>query len=128
VRPSRAAIEVFAPPVEGQAPSVLSNMESALKVLFVVDETNHVWRAEDLGTGEKKAAKPSTRAELDAWLSTGPARQAGPVISGAVTELARQTGSAFGELADPSRLAVSTLSSIRWTDDYAIVAGKFLKH
>jgi hypothetical protein len=127
VRPSRAAIEVFPAAAVGEAPSVLSNLESSLKVLFIVDDAKQVWRAEDVGTGEKKATKRSSRAELDAWLLNGPARHAGPVIAATMAELGKQTGCAFAELADASKFAVPTLSSIRWTDDHAIVAGKFLK-
>jgi hypothetical protein len=127
VRPSRAGIEVFPPTVAGQPPSVLSNVESSLKVLFIVDESA-VWKAEDVGTGEKKVATLSTKGQLALWLRDGPRKLAGPVISAALANLEKQTGCAFAEVADASKFAVPTLSSIRWNSDHAIIAGPFLQH
>jgi hypothetical protein len=126
VRPSRAAIELLAA-AAGQPPSVLSNIESSLKILFIVDESNAVWMAEDVGTGERKLTIPSTRAQLDAWLRDGPKKLAGPVLSAAMAALGQQAGCVFAEATDASKLAVPTLSSIRWTEDRAIIAGPFLK-
>jgi hypothetical protein len=127
VRPSRAAIEVFPSKVAGQPPSVLSNVESSLKVLFIVDESA-VWIAEDVGTGEKKLATPSTKGQLELWLRDGPRKLAGPVISAALANLEKQTGCAFAEVTDATKFAVPTLSSIRWNSDHAIIAGPFLQH
>lgn len=126
VRPSRAAIEWFAA-AAGQPPSVLSNIESTLKIVFIVDENHGVWMAQDVGTGEKKPATPSTRAQLDAWLRDGPKKLAGPVLSAAMASLVQQTGCVFAEVTDASKLAVPTLASIRWSEDRAIIAGPFLK-
>jgi hypothetical protein len=127
VRPSRAAVEVFTPAVAGEPPSVLSNVESSLQMLFIVDENKAVWQAEDIGTGEKKVMKASSRAQLDAWLRDGPGKYAGPVIGAALSNLSQQTGCLFAEASDARKIAVPTLSSIRWKDDFALIAGPFLK-
>lgn len=127
VRPSRAAIEVFAPAAAGQAPSVLSNVESSLKMLFVLDENDRVWIAEDVGTGEKKITKPSSRAQFDAWMREGPVKEAGPVVNTAMSALGSQKGCVIAEVTDASKFAVPTLSSVRWTHDQAIIAGPYLK-
>jgi hypothetical protein len=127
VRPSRAAIEVFPPTAAGQPPSVLSNVESPLKIVFIVEQAT-IWVAEDVGTGEKKIAKPSSKAQLEAWMRDGPRKLAGPVINAALANLVQLTGCAFAEAADASKFAVPTLSSVRWTSDHAIIAGPFLQH
>lgn len=127
VRPGRGAIEVFAPAAAGQPPSVLSSIESPLRKLFIVDENNAVWIAEDVGTGEKKVTKAATHAQLGDWLRDGPGKLAGPVLSAALKRLGQGTGRVFAEAADASKLALPTLSSIRWTDDHAIIAGPYTK-
>jgi hypothetical protein len=127
VRPSRASVEVFAGE-GGHAPSVLSNVETSLKLIYVVDESGAVWQAEDVGTGEKKQTRASSRAEFDRWLREGVRKEAGPVFGAAFDALVGQRGCVFAEAAQPSKLAIPTLSSVRWTDDHAIIAGPYIKH
>lgn len=127
VRPGRGVIEVFAPAAAGQPPSVLSSIETPLRKLFIVDESNAVWVAEDVGTGEKKVTKTATHAQLGDWMRNGPGKLAGPVLTASLKRLGQGTGCVFAEAADASNLAVPTLSAIRWTDDHAIIAGPYIK-
>jgi hypothetical protein len=127
VRPSRAGIEVFSPSSAGLPPSVLSNVESSLKLLFIIDDDRQLWTAEDVGTGEKKLLKPCTREEFETWLREGPGRLGGPLIGAAIASVSKQTGCVFAEANEAARIAVPTLSSVRWNHDHAIIAGPFLK-
>jgi hypothetical protein len=128
VRPSRAAIEVFPSSDGASPPSLLSSLDSPLKKVFVVDE-NRVWSAEDVGTGEKKPMKPATRAELEAWWNEGPLKLGGPTLRATFGSLTKDVPSSVcAEIAAPEKLAIPTLSSIRWTNDRAFVAGPYLKH
>ncbi len=127
VRPTRAFVEVF-PGAAGQPPSVLSNLESPLKIVFVVDENDAVWMAEDVGTGEKKPLKASNRARIETWSKDGPQQYAGPVISDALKAFEPRAGLVLAEATLAAKFATPTLSSIRWTNDYAILAGPYVKH
>ncbi|MFZ4763442.1 MAG: hypothetical protein ACOYMN_00710 [Roseimicrobium sp.] len=127
VRPSRATIEVFPAAAPAQPPTVLSSFETPLKKLFLVDANNTVWTAEDVGTGEKKATKPATHAQLEAWLNAGPKKLAGPTLSTALQRLGEQRECVFAEAAEASKLAVATLPSIRWNQDHALIAGPYVR-
>jgi hypothetical protein len=96
-----------------------------LKILFIVDESGRVWKTEDLGAGEKRVLISSTRGHFDAWRRDGFAKHSGPVIHATLAQLGGQKGCAFAEAADASKLAVPTLGSIRWTHDFAIIAGPY---
>ena len=52
---------------------------------------------------------------------------AGPVIAGALNSVDRSPGSVFAEATDASKLAVTTLSSIRWKEDHAVVVGRYVR-
>ncbi|HSJ02530.1 MAG TPA: hypothetical protein VK956_08760, partial [Verrucomicrobium sp.] len=127
VRPSRASVELFPDADPTAPPSVVSSVEVSLAKLFVVDDASRYWVAEDVGTGEKKVLRPATKNDYQAWLRSRVQDLAGPVIQHSINEMKARPGTIFAEAADPSRLAVPTLNAIRWNDNVALIAGRYVK-
>ena len=128
VRPTRAAIEFFPSADANAAPMVLSSIEVPLEKVFVIDEQQHVWVAENLGTGEKKALRIERKNEFSEWMQdqlklTG-------AVSWGILEKGRKlpTGHVFAISSDASKIAVKTLDSIQWNNDRVIFTGPYVKH
>lgn len=125
-RPTRAAFE-FTPGSGTTPPTIISSVEVPLTKLFVLDATRQVWTAEDVGQGEKKPLKASTKAEFDAWVKSQTAT-AGPVLAASLRTLSSREGYAFAESSAGSKIALKSLDSIRWDTDRVLFAGPCLKH
>lgn len=119
-RPSRARIEFQPPAAASAAPSIVSSVEVPLRRAFVIDDDGRYWRADDIGTGERKALQPAERADFERWFGEFTA-DAGPVRRRALDNVKAGRGRAFAEADRPARLAIETLGSIRWVDDRALV-------
>ncbi len=126
-RPSRAAIEWQPSKDPEGAPAVLSSIETPLIKVFIKDDAGKYWLAEDVGTGEKKTMKASTQDEFNRWLDDLMKKSSGPVISSALERLRQQPGYAFAEAGNASKIAVKTLSAIRWNQERVIIAGPYVK-
>ncbi|CAN5706177.1 hypothetical protein BH11VER1_BH11VER1_12620 [soil metagenome] len=127
VRPSRAAIEWHPSKDLGGAPTVLSSMETPLTKVFIKDDAGKFWLAEDVGTGEKKTMKASSQAEFKLWLDDLLKKSSGPVVASAIEQLRNQPGYAFAEGGNASKIAVKSLSAIRWNQERVIFAGPYVK-
>jgi len=127
VRPSRGHIEVFAGEGGNDPPSVLSSLGATLATVFVIDDRRRYWRAEEVGTGEKKRMEPSTEGDFTGWLQAAALKELGPVPGGVLGTISRLPGHAYAESADASKFAVRTLGSIRWNDDRVIFAGPYVR-
>ncbi len=129
VRPSRATVELHASAGTAAAPHILSTVESPLKKVFLVDDSQKIWKAEDVGTGEKKVLRPSDIAEFAEWLKTFTQRRGGPVLRNQLEEMRLQLrpGLVYAEAEDVEKFAIATLDSIRWNDQRLILAGPYVK-
>lgn len=127
VRPSRASIEVQASTDPNVAPNVLSSIETPLQKVFIKDDAGKFWMAEDVGTGEKKLMKAASSQEFSTWFNELVTKSSGPVISTAVMRLRDQSGYAFAEGGNASKMAVKSLPAIRWNQERVIFAGPYVK-
>jgi len=127
VRPSRASIEVQASTDPNGAPSVLSSIETPLQKVFIKDDAGKFWMAEDVGTGEKKLMKAASPREFSAWFDGLVTKSSGAVISTAAMRLRDQSGYAFAEGSNASKMAVESLPAIRWGQERVIFAGPYVK-
>ncbi len=127
VRPSRGHIEVFPGHGDNDPPSVLSSFGVTLTTAFVIDDQRRYWRAEQVGTGEKKAMQPCSESDFTNWIQDSALREMGPVSSALLGTLRKLPAHAYAESADASKFAVKTLDSIRWNDDRVIFAGPYVR-
>jgi hypothetical protein len=127
VRPSRGHIEVSPGSKDNDPPGVLSSLGVTLAKVFVLDDRKRYWRAEQVGTGEKKAMQPSTEDEFKRWLQTAALDDLGAVSGDVLGALDNLAGHAYAESADTAAFAVKTLASIRWSDDRVIFAGPYVR-
>lgn len=126
-RPSRSAIELQASGDPNGTPSVLSSIEIPLVKVFIKDEAGKFWMAEDVGTGEKKLTKAATPEEFKLWYDDLLLKSAGPVVASSVMKLRDQSGYAFAEGKNASKVAVKSLPAIRWNQERVIFAGPYVK-
>jgi len=124
VRPSRAAIEWY-PVAEGRtAPEIVSSIEVTLEKVFLVDEENKVWMAENVGTGQRKVMQAASHDVRQKWLEASVLKKAGPVL---VKSLPVGRGTFWASSADASKFAIATLESVRWKQDDIIFAGPYVR-
>ncbi len=128
VRPTRGVIEVFSAANANDAPYVVSSIAAPLQRVFVVDDKNKIWQAENVGTGEKKTLRACEKKEFTEWMDQRVVHDAGPVMLQTLKQISNRSGFVFAESADASKFAISTLDSIRWNDERVIFAGPYLKH
>lgn len=123
VRPSRAAIEL----TTGSTPHVVSTIDAELKVLYLIDDADKVWKAEAVATGEKHDLQPSSIQELRDWLTQIRSDVApGTIVSKGLTDELPRSGSIYAEAADGAGFAISTLSSIHWKQRKAFITGPYV--
>jgi hypothetical protein len=124
VRPSRAKIE-FA--VGGDAPpAVISSIEVPLERLFLIDESGNYWKAENIGTGQRKPLEPSDADAYTRWYDSL-AADAGPIRAAAIAAVRNRRGHVYADASPAAKIAVETLPSIRWVDDKAFFIGPFTR-
>ena len=128
VRPTRGVIEVFLSTSPNDAPSVVSSIAAPLQRVFVVDDKNKIWQADNIGTGEKKTLRACEKNEFAEWMEKRVFNDAGPMMKQTLERLRNRSGFVFAESSDASKFAISTLDSIRWNDERVIFAGPYLKH
>ncbi|MCE9518617.1 MAG: hypothetical protein K8R87_03490 [Verrucomicrobia bacterium] len=128
VRPSRGHIEVFPGSGVDDPPSVVSSLGVTLTNVFIIDDQRRCWRAEQIGTGERKITKSCTHGEFKSWIQSVAFNEMGPASSAALNNLNLLPGHAYAESAEASKFAVKTLDSIRWNDERVIFAGPYVKH
>ncbi len=128
VRPTRGVIEVFSSANANDAPSVVSSIAAPLQRVFVVDDQNKIWQAENIGTGEKKILRACDKKEFTEWMEQRVMQDAGPMMKQTLDQVRGRSSFVFAESADASKFAISTLDSIRWNDDRVIFAGPYSKH
>ncbi len=128
VRPTRGVIEVFSSVNANDAPQLVSSIAAPLQRVFVVDDKNKIWQADNVGTGEKKTLRSCDRKEFNDWLQQRVMQDAGPIMKQTLEQVRGRSGFVFAESGDASKFAISTLDSIRWNDDRVIFVGPYLKH
>ncbi len=128
VRPSRGHIEVFPGSGDNDPPSIVSSLGATLANVFIIDDKSRYWRAEQIGTGEKKIMKSCTQDEFANWIQSSALKEMGPATSAMLGAINRLPGHAYAESAEASKFAVKTLGSIRWNNERVIFAGPYVKH
>lgn len=127
VRPSRATVEFHLSAGGASDPSVISTVESPLKRVFIIDENNKIWTAEDVGTGEKKVLRASDVSEYEKWFNEFQGWRAGPVMHEQMAGMRGRRGHAFAEVEGAEKFAIGTLPSIRWSDERVLLAGPYVE-
>ncbi len=123
VRLNRGGIEFQSSP----QPSVVSSLGTPLKKLYV-QSAGHFWVAENVATGQKTPLKPSSSDDFKKWMRADAQAHTGDLLRKRLEESFPATPAApwfFAEATDPSRLAIPTLTSIRWDHDRAFVTGEW---
>ncbi|MCP5556421.1 MAG: hypothetical protein H7A55_01590 [Verrucomicrobiaceae bacterium] len=123
IRSSRAGIELTA----GAIPSVVSSIDSDLKVLYVVDSDGKVWTAEGLATGEKRELTASSKEALNSWLiSIRTEAKPGEILSHGILDGDLLNGWIYAEAGDAKSFAIQTLDSIHWKARRAFITGPYI--
>lgn len=128
VRPSRGHIDIFPGIGDADPPSVVSSLGATLTNVFIIDDKNRHWRAEQVGTGERKIMKSCAEHEFTNWMKASALKEMGPVSGAVLASINGLRGHAYAESAEASKLAVKTLGSIHWNDERIIFAGPYVKH
>ncbi len=114
----------------GEKPSVVSSLEVPLARVWVVDESGTTWTAGDVAPGERKGLERSAVSfEKVKWGENELPSLAGPLLKDALAEVQKLKGGyVMAEVARgaASRLAISTLDSIRWNEDAAFIVGPYV--
>lgn len=120
VRLNRGGIDLK----EGASPTVVSSLGSSLARLYVMDSQKKLWTAERVATGQRSTLTPASTEDFDQWLRTQVKTHMGNLMRAQVDASIPADGPwFFAEAAEPAKLALPTLDSIRWDHDRAYLAG-----
>lgn len=123
-RMNRGGIE-FLP---GASPGVINSLTTPLKTVFIQDDQQHYWMAENVRIGERVTLKQSTRQAFKNWLEKDAQSRMGDLLRLRMRQVTPDTNSwFFAEVSEPSKLATPTLTTIHWQHDRAFVAGRYEK-
>lgn len=120
VRLNRGGIELK----EGTAPSVVSSLGTPLARLYVMDGHQKLWTADQVAVGQRSTLKEASREEFEQWLEKTVKIHMGGLLRARLNASMPQEGPWFlAEASETAKIALPTLSSIRWIHDSAFVAG-----
>ncbi len=120
VRLNRGGIDLK----EGEKPTVISSLASPLSHLYVMDSKQQMWEAEKVATGQSIALKPVSREQFNKWLQSSAQASMGDLMRSRMEADIPASGPwFFAQAAEPARLAIPTLNSIRWDHDRAFITG-----
>ena len=119
-RLTRGGIEVGG----GDSPFVISSLNTPLRTFFYQDAQQRVWTAKAVPVGQRTALKASTANALLEWKNKTVKTKMSNLMRARIDRcVPLPDGWFFAEAAEPARVALPTLGSIRWNEDRAFVGG-----
>ena len=120
VRLNRTGLEIR----EGASPEVISSLPTELARLYAVDSQKQYWTAEHVPIGRKTVLTKSSKEDFNKWITKDVKTKVGSYLFERMGDSASvESGWFFAQSAEPERLAVPTLDTIRWAGDRAYVTG-----
>jgi len=125
VKLNRGGIEFTA----GESPTVVSSLSTPLKTLYLRDDEDNYWLAQNVGTGVRTPLKKAAPKNFFDWKTKQFRKAASHFMNERATQFHNQANGnqwVFAEVAEPTKLATPTLESIRWEHDRAFVIGPYM--
>ncbi|MDB6120552.1 MAG: hypothetical protein JWO08_4333 [Verrucomicrobiaceae bacterium] len=120
VRLNRGGIDLK----EGANPTVISSLASPLSHLYVMDSKQQMWVAEKVPVGQSIPLKQVSRDQFNNWLQSSAQVNMGDLMRSRMEAGIPASGPwFFAQAAEPAKLAIPTLNSIRWEHDRAYITG-----
>lgn len=109
----------------GEPPSIVSSMSTPMTIVFVKDDKNQFWKAEQVRTGVRTPLIKTEEKAYTLWLKKQVHDHASLLLKERVGTCQRSNAWIMAEAAEPARLALPTLSSVQWKHDRAFIAGPY---
>ena len=121
VKLNRGGIEFTA----GENPSIVSSLSTPLKTLYLKDEKDMLWMAENVATGVRTVLKKTDTKSFASWQKRQLLDVASSFLKERVNTCQQPASWVFAEVGEPTKLATPTLNSIAWLHDRAFVIGPY---
>jgi len=121
-RSTRGGIDFY----EGDKPTLVSSLGMNLKTLYLRDSKGSYWIANNVHTGERTPLKSTNLAEMQQWWTANAKHHCGDLMHARLaSSILDNLPWFYAESAEPAKLATPTLTSIRWDNDRAFIAGPY---
>ena len=109
----------------GDQPSIVSSLSTPLKIVFVKDDKNQFWKAENIATGVRTPLSKAEKKHFDLWVKQQLSDPASPLMKERIETCQQSNAWIMAEATEPARIAMPTLSSVEWKHDRAFIAGPY---
>jgi len=112
----------------GENPSIVSSLSTPLKTLYLRDDKDNYWLAQNVNTGVRTPLTKAAAKDFVDWKTKQFRKASSHLMNERATQFHNQANGnqwVFAEVGEPTKLATPTLNSIAWLHDRAFVIGPY---